>query len=298
MNLIVRLVLNFVVILVCVSQAMASPQLSTNGTCSSIAASGGVNNTNCYFGKFAGRGKLVIKNAWLVPAPGFMSKSPDGSANEQAVFVAVVKNLSPDSIVINAAKLEISGKTVLSLNGFSDGVGIIGPHVGNGSSISIGPGQTAKISFSQTVALGGIIEEIENSIKTDEVMIIEQADPPRSNGFEYVTGIARIMSKLYGSNTYLRATFYTEDYFPLAKFRIPINTGADLFYNGEVMESRTKKPVFRPKLAYDAFLGGYLKQKELWVPGFKIRETPKRCIDAIPDMNVPGGFRYSDVKCN
>jgi hypothetical protein len=45
------------------------------------------------------------------------------------------------------------------------------------------------------------------------------------------------------------------------------------------------------------FLGGYFKQKEQWVPGFKAKEPERRCVDFSPDASVPGGWASREVRC-
>jgi hypothetical protein len=295
-----RLVISLV-LLIGPMAVFAEPELSTRGNCSGIATNGARVNTRCNFivrdRKSAQRGQIVIQQAWLAPSLAFMSPQYDGSLDEQAVLTTIVRNLTADDLILTAARLEIVGKTTLALKGNILAEGVLHAAIGDTRPIKVEAGQSAKIILGDTIILPDIISGIERDNNMDTAMLVYGISPPRINGRQYVDRMSQLMSRLYGKSTIIRVTYFTNDYRPVARLDLPIDKGADLFYNGETFDVKTQRHAFRPLLAYDAFLGGYLKQKELWVRGFKIREPPARCIDAIPDSTVPGGMRYRDDDC-
>lgn len=142
------------------------------------------------------------------------------------------------------------------------------------------------------------LRAIEDENNLDNATLVPGVKPDRANGKEYVDRMIELMSRLYGKNTVLRVTYFSRDYQSVASIDIPIGKGTDFFYKGESFDRKTKRQTFQPLLAYDAFLGGYLKRKEIWVPGFKIRQAATRCINVTPDATVPGGLRYHDGDCD
>jgi hypothetical protein len=280
---------------------LAEPELRTRGNCSGIATNGARVETRCNFivrdRKSAQRGQLVIQQAWLEPSPGFMSPLYDGTLDEQAVLTTIVRNLTADDLVMTAARIEIVGKTTLALQGNILAEGVLHAAIGNTRPIKVEAGQSAKIILGDTIILPKIISSIEQDNNMNMAMLVPGPSPPRINGSEYVDWMGRLMSRLYGKSTIIRVTYFINDYRPVARIDVPIDKGVDVLYNGEDFDVKTQKHAFRPLLAYDAFLGGYLKQKEIWVPGFKIQEPRVRCIDAIADSTVPGGMRYRNGDC-
>ena len=277
--------------------ALAEPQVSTSGPCSPIGASGGSAEVRCTFeAPAAKRAKVVIKNAWLRPSPAFFLPRASHS-NEIAMLTLVLRNLSEKDVVLTAGKIEVVGAKGVVLQGGYFGEGALHPTVGNTSPIRIAAGQTAEVTFGDSIAFPGLLEKIEESIDTSKIMVIDALKPPRSNGTEYVEQLASLMADTYGKNAYLRASLFTEDYQLLQSFRIPLGRGVSFFYEGERNTNAARRPVFEPLLAYDAFLGCYLKLKEMYVPDFKIAKTPTRCIAAIPDDSAPLRYRYEDREC-
>lgn len=279
----------------------AEPELSTRGNCSGIATNGARVETRCNFivrdRKSAQRGQIVIQQAWLEPSPGFMSRQYDGSPDEQAVLTTIVRNLTADDLILTAARLEIVGKTNLALKGNILAENVLHAAIGDTRPTKVEAGQSAKIILGDMIVLPDIISGIEQDNNMNTAMLVYGISPPRINGSQYVDRMGKLMSRLYGKSTIIRVTYFINDYRPVARIDLPIGKGVDFLYNGETFDVKTKRHAFRPLLAYDAFLGGYLKQKELWVRGFKIREPPVRCIDAIPDSTVSGGMRYRDADC-
>jgi len=278
--------------------AFAAPQAATHGPCSGIAAEGGTVHTRCTFNlPEVSRGRLVIQEVWLVPTIGFMSPTPKGSRNEHVSMTAVVRNLTDKDVLINATTLEIHRSRRIEVQPSLSGVGVIGHSINDNVPIRIEAGKTGRITLGDTLNLPDIINGVENSIELADVMVMDELDPPRSNGAEYVEKVGQLISKMYGKNARLTASFFTGDYQVVARFDIPLDKGVDFFYRGERFDRKLKRQVFQPLLAYDAFLGCYLKQKERWVVGFKIHETPRQCIDVVPDPGVSGGQRYRDAVC-
>ena len=283
--------------LVSSSFAQGTPITSTQGNCSPIATNGAKVEVYCGETVPSVSRTLMISETWLSPAPGFMSRQVDQRFSELAVLTTVVRNLTNKPIIVNAVRLEILGRTHLRKKGGFGGIGVLQPSVGNTKPITIPPDQTVKIQFGETLSLDGIIDAIERNDNLDNAFVQDSITPPRINGDEYVKRFSKLMESLYGKSTQLRVTYFTGDYRTVAKITIPISDGTDFFYHGESINRNTGRVTYRPLLAYDAFLGEYLKNKEVWVPGFKIRETPVRCINVIPNANVPGGFEYHDVDC-
>lgn len=278
-----------------------SPSIKTEGDCSGVATNGGVINAHCkkiyVLNKNApvlGR-VLFVTEAWLSPALGF--EAWRGESKERAELTTVVRNLSNEVLLITAVKLDIIGHTTLKKAGWMTGEHILQTRAAGTEPIAVLPGGSSEISFAETLGLEGITAEIEHNDNLDDALILDDIKPPRINGTQYVERFSRIMEARYGKDTRLRVTYFVGDYRPIAQVSIPIANGTDFFYHGEATDKKTGKVSYQPRLAYDAFLGQYLKQKEIWVPGFHIRETPTHCIDVIPDASTPGGLDYQNADC-
>lgn len=283
--------------------SLSAPIITTQAECSPVATNGAKVDVHCYINKVPPRPvpsnsrAVMISEAWLSPAPGFMSRQIDQRLCELASLTTSVRNLTNKPIIVNAVRLEVIGRTHLKKKGEMSGEGILQPSVGDTHPITIPPGQTVKIQFSETLNLDGIIDAIERNDNLDNAFVQNSITPPRINGDEYVKQFSWLMESLYGKETQLRVTYFTGDYRTVAKIAIPISDGTDFFYHGESGDRNTGRIAYRPLLAYDAFLGEYLKNKEIWIPGFKIRKTPVRCVNLIPNANVPGGLEYHDIEC-
>lgn len=277
--------------------ALAEPQVSTSGPCSPIGASGGSAEVRCTFEAPASRrAKVVIKNAWLRPSLGFMlPKLPQ--LNEMVVLTVVLRNLSDRDVLLNAARLELVGARGAYLRGSQQGGGVLQRYIGDTSPIRIAAGKTAEITFGDAITFPGLIEKIETSIDTSKVMVIDELTPPRSNGDEFTEQLANLIAANYGKNAFLRASLFTEDYQLVQSFKIPLGKTASFFYDGERAD-KGGRYVFEPLISYDAFLGCYLKLKELYLPGFTIAETPTTCIDVTPDETSPTGYRSQPSECS
>ena len=275
----------------------AEPQVSTSGPCSPIGASGGSSEVRCTFAAPAPkRAKVVIKNAWLRPSPGFMVPRTSHS-NEIAFLTVVLRNLSDKDILLTSAKLEVVGATGATLQGRYFGDGVLQPSIGDTTPIRIPAGDIAQITFGDSIAFPGLLASIEKSIDTSQIMVIEGLKPPRSNGDEFSEQLAGLIAESYGKNAFLRASVFTEDYQLLEAFKIPLGKSSSFSYDGERVNKKTGRHVFEPLIAYDAFLGCYLKLKALYFPDFKIAETPTTCLEGIPDDTKPFGYRYQQGEC-
>lgn len=283
--------------------AQSAPITSTQGDCSPVATNGAKVEAHCTkvilprSSVPSGSRALMVSETWLSPAPGFMSRLPDQHLDEQVVLTTVVRNLTSEPVIVNAVRLEILGRTHLRKKGMMGGEGVLQPTVGDTTPITILPAQTVQIQFGETLNLDGIIDAIEREDNLDNAFVQDSITPPRINGDEYIKRFSKLMESLYGKETQLRVTYFTGDYRTVAKITIPISDGTNFFYHGESVNRNTGRITYRPLLAYDAFLGKYLKDKEIWVPGFKIREAPVRCINIIPNSNIPGGLEYHDADC-
>jgi hypothetical protein len=242
-------------------------------------------------------GKLIIQQAILSPSVGFMAPLSDGTRDEQAELTTVVRNLGDTDIVLNATRLEVIRSRTLKIQGGTSAADVLQDTIGDSSPIVVRAGQTARVTFGDLINLEGVISAVEREDNLDEATLIGGLPWPAINGRQYVDRFSFLMSRLYGSQAALRATYFTRDYQTAATIEIPLKKSAGYFYNGEVFDRKTGRHVFQPLPAYDAFLGGYLKQKEIWVPGFKIREPEHRCIDMISDASVPGGWTSREVRC-
>lgn len=280
--------------------SLAAPQATTNGPCSGIAAAGGTVNTSCTFKILddVPKRRLVVQQAWLIPTPGFMAPTLNGKRDEQAALTIVVRNLADHDLLINSARLEVFGAKAIAVKGGMIGGDALSSAIGGTNPIRIEAGATRMITLGETIELPNIINGIEGLIDVEGVMVIDELVPPRSNGARYIEDISQLMSGLYGKGAFLRASLFTGDYKLVARFDIPLAKGSDFFYKGERFDGKLKRHTYQPMLAYDAFLGCYLKQREVWVVGFKIKETPKRCIQVMSDSSVPGGLLYSEASCN
>ena len=276
--------------------AHAEPQVSTSGPCSPIGASGGSAEVRCTFEAPASkRAKVVVKNAWLRPALGFMRPSLP-QLNETVALTVVLRNLSDRDVLLNAARLELIGAKGAYMRGSQYGGGVLQRSIGDRSPIRIAAGKTAEIAFDDTITFPGLIEKIETSIDTSKVMVMDELTPPRSNGDEFTEQLANLIAANYGKNAFLRASLFTEDYQLVQSFKIPLGKTASFFYDGERAD-KGGRYVFEPLISYDAFLGCYLKLKALYFPDFKIAETPTTCLEGIPDDTTPFGYRYQQGEC-
>ncbi|MBB3291880.1 hypothetical protein FHT39_000519 [Mitsuaria sp. BK045] len=277
--------------------AHAEPQVSTSGPCSPIGASSGSAEVHCTFKAPAPKAaKVVIRNAWLRPSPAFFFP-PVSHSNEIGILSLVLRNLSERDVVLTAGRLEVVGAKGAVLQGSYFGEGALHSSIGSTSPIRVAAGKTAEVTLGDSIAFPGLLERIEKAIDTSKVMVIDDLKPPRSSGSEYIDQLARLMADTYGKNAYLRVSLFTEDYQLFQSFRIPLGKGVSFFYKGERINKATGRHVFEPLLAYDAFLGCYLKWKEVYVPDFAIAKTPTRCISAIPDASAPLRYRYEEREC-
>jgi len=226
-----------------------------------------------------------------------MAPEENEGRNEQAELTTVVRNLSGEDLVLDAARLQIIGSSAMKVQGGIVSKDVLKDTIGDTNPIVVKAGRIANVTLGDTIVLPGIIRAIEMNDNLDAATLVPAMSPPRVNGDEYVNRFSQLMSDLYGKNTIIRITFFTRDYQTVASINIHIDKGTDFFYEGEEFDRKTARHTFRPLLAYDAFLGRYLKQKEVWIPGFKIREAPRSCIDVIRDAGVPGGWRYKERRC-
>lgn len=277
----------------------AEPRAETRGPCSPAAMSGGSASATCTINMSepGSKGRLVVQQAWLIPTIAFMALLGSDRRNEHVALSMVLRNLTDADVSISAGRLEILGPAAMSIQGDMVGVGVLGERIASTDPIRIEAGKSATVTFGSTIDLPGIIAGIESTVDVTGVMVFEEAIPVRSTNKGDVEAISALMARRYGRNTVIRASLYARDYHLLARFDLPVANGVDRHYQGEQDDKRSHRHVFRPLLAYDALLGCYLKQRERYVTGFKIRETPRRCIDAIPDADVPGGMRYRDSIC-
>lgn len=128
----------------------------------------------------------------------------------------------------------------------------------------------------------------------DTAYIIPEISPVRINGDMYVNWFVEQMGLLYGTQAKLRVTLYEGDYKPIASLSLPLAQGVDFFYHGEAVDQKGNVQ-YAPRLAYDAFLGQYLKIREDMEPGFRIKRPPARVIEVTPDPTVWGKQRYRDI---
>ncbi len=287
--------------------SLAQPQsMHTWGECSPIASGTGATvNAYCFgiskealerltdiVGSSRGR-RLFVMEAWLSPSPMFGRPSVGKySINEQAYVSLRVRNISGVPVLLTAAKLEVANARNLTKGGGNYSSESLWPAQSMNQPITISPGKDRIISFAEGLVLKGMAIRIRENVSLDTAHTVPTT-PLRINGKEYVEWFAKQMSLLYGVKARLHLSLYEGDYKLLAQLSVPLAQGEDFFYRSEVVDKKGHLR-YEPRLAYDAFLGEYLKMREIWEPGFRINIPPTRMIEAIPDATVPGGMRYRD----
>lgn len=240
--------------------------------------------------------RLFVSEAWFSPTPLFGRPSGDKTAINEQVYLSIrATNITSATIVLTAAKWEVAQARNISKGGGSYGYkNLLWPALSVNKPIKVEPGEEVEIKLGEGLELHGMADRLRKNHNLDTAYTVSAVDPVRINGEIYVNWFAEQMSLLYGAKAKLHLTLYEGDYNPIASLSLPLAQGVDFFYHGEAVDQKGRVQ-YAPRLAYDAFLGQYLENREKMEPGFRINRPSTTVIEVSPDPTVWGKQRYRNL---